>query len=211
LTDLTAINTVSTSPLAIAVNPRLNVKNLRELLALSRTRQVSMGLPLAGSLSHLVTEMTGQAIGIEFLNVPYKGAAPAIADVIAGHVDATVSDVGPLLPMHREGRVRIIMVSSEKRIPALPDVRTADEDAKGLVMTNWIGIFGPANLPKPIVEKLDAALKKIITRDDVRAHYQKASVTASALAGPEAFQRFASAEYLRYGRIVRERKIVLSE
>jgi tripartite-type tricarboxylate transporter receptor subunit TctC len=141
LTDLVAINTVSTSPLAIAVNPSLGVKRLKDLVALSRTRPIRMGLPLAGSLSHLVVEMTAKATGCAFLNIPYKGAAPALTDAIAGHIDATVSDVGVFLPMHKEGKLRIVMVTSEKRIDALPDVPTANEDAPGLVVTNWLGVF----------------------------------------------------------------------
>jgi tripartite-type tricarboxylate transporter receptor subunit TctC len=158
LTDLTAINTVSTSPLAIAVNPSLGVTRLKDLVALSRTRPIRMGLPLAGSLSHLAVEMTAKATGCDFLNVPYKGAAPALSDAIAGHIDATVSDVGVFLPMHKERKLRIVMVTSENRIEALPEVPTANEDAAGLVVTNWLGVFAPANTPRHIVEKINAAL-----------------------------------------------------
>lgn len=210
LTDLTAINMVSTSPIAIAVNPRLGVKNLKDLVELSRTRPIKMGLPLAGSLSHLVVEMTAKATGCNFLNVAYKGAAPAITDTIGGHVDATVSDVGVFLPMHQEGRLRVVMVTSEKRIDALPDVPAASEYAEGLVVTNWIGVFAPANTPKPALDKINGALLKVVARDDVRAQYVKAAVMASVMAGPEQFQKFVASEYARFGQIVRERNIVIN-
>ena len=211
LTQLTAINMVSTSPVAIAVNPKLPVKRLSDLVALTRQREVSMALPLAGSVSHLVTEMAAKAAGCTFLNVPYKGAAPAITDTIAGHTDATVSDLGVFLPYHRENRVRIIMVTSDKRVPVLPDVLTANEEFPGLVVTNWIGVFGPAGLPKPIVDAVNAALLKTVKASNVREQFAKSIVTATAMDSPEAFQSFVAGEYQRYGRLLRERGIVISE
>jgi len=211
LTDLTSINMVSTSPIGFAVNPKLNVRKLSELVALAKQRPVSMGLPLAGSLSHLVVEMVAKAAGCSFTNVPYKGAAPAINDVIAGHVDATVSDMGVFLPFHRENRLRIMMVTSDKRVSVLPDVLTANEEYPGLVVTNWIGVFGPAKLPKPIVDKLNAALQKMITLPDVRTQFERSVVTPVSMANPQAFQSFVASEYLRYGRVLRERNIVISE
>lgn len=209
LTDLVAINTISNSPLAIVVNSKLPVKSLKDLVALSRTRPIRMGLPLAGSVSHLVVEMVAKATGANFLNVPYKGAAPALNDTIAGHIDATVGDVGVYLPMHREGRIRIAMVTSEKRLDGYRDVPTANEDAPGLVFTNWLGVFAPANTPAPIVQKLNAALIKLVARADVRTGFQKASATAVAMPSSEQFEKFVASEYLRYGRIVRERNIVI--
>jgi tripartite-type tricarboxylate transporter receptor subunit TctC len=211
LTDLIAINTVSTAPLAIAVNPKLEVRRLKDLVALSKTRPITMGLPLAGSVSHLVVEMTAKATGCNFMNVPYKGAGPALSDAIAGHIDATVSDVGVFLPMHKEGKLRIVMVTSEKRLDVLPDVPTASEDAPGLVVTDWLGLFAPAKTPRPIIDKINSALVKTVAREDVQAAFQRASASASALAGPEQFQKFVAAEYLRYGQLVRERHIVIGE
>ncbi len=209
LTDLLAINMVSTSPLAIAVNPRLPVKNLQDLLALSRTRPITMGLPLAGSLSHLVVELTAKATGINFLNAAYKGAAPAVNDAMGGHIDATVSDVGVFLPLHKEGRLRVIMVTSDKRIEALPDVPSVSEFGPGMAATNWIGIFAAVNTPKAVVDKINAALINAVAREDVQAAYRGFSVTAAAMAGPEPFQKFVASEYQRFGQIVREKNIVI--
>jgi tripartite-type tricarboxylate transporter receptor subunit TctC len=211
LTDLIAINTVSTSPVAIAVNPNLGVKGLKDLVALSKTRPIRMGLPLSGSVSHLVVEMTAKATGCNFLNVPYKGAAPALTDAIAGHIDATVADVGVLLEMHKEGQLRIVMVTSEKRIDALPDVPTANEDAPGLVVNDWLGVFAPANTPRPIIDRLSSALIKTVAREEVQAAFQKVSAKASAMPDPEQFQKFVAAEYLRYGQLLREGNIVIGE
>jgi tripartite-type tricarboxylate transporter receptor subunit TctC len=209
LTDLMAINQISSSPLAIAVHPSTGVKSLKDLVALSKKRPIKMGLSLVGSVSHLVVEMIAKATGCEFLNVPYKGAAPAMTDAIGGNVDATVGDVGVFLQMHQEKRLRIALVTSEKRLPALPDVPTAHEDAPGLVFTNWLGVFAPANTPAPIVQKLNASLMKVAASNVVKAGFEKASATATSMASPELFQKFVAAEYVRYGRILRERNIVI--
>jgi tripartite-type tricarboxylate transporter receptor subunit TctC len=210
LTDLTSINMVSSSPIAFAVNPKLPVHKLSELVALTKQRPVSMGLPLAGSLSHLVVEIVAKAAGCSFTNVPYKGAGPANNDVIAGHVDATVSDAGVFLPFHKENRMRIVMLTSEKRLSLLPDVPTANEDYPGLMITNWIGLFGPAKMPEAIVEKINMALQKMITLPEVRAQFARSIVTPVSLPSTQAFQSFVAAEYQRYGQILRERNITIS-
>lgn len=210
LTDLVPINLMSTSPLAIAVNPKLDVKRLSDLIALAKTRQVTMALPLVGSLSHVVTELAAKAGGTQFQNVPYRGAAPAIADTIAGHTDATVSDAGVLFPFHRDGRLRLVMVTSDKRLTDFPDVPTGLEDYPGMNMTNWIGVFGPPKMPQVVVDRLNAALRKVVASPSVREQFAKSSVTAVALDGPPAFQSFVAGEYVRYGRLLRERGITIT-
>lgn len=211
LTDLSPINMISSSPLAIAVNPKLNVKRLKDLVELSRTRPVRMALPLAGSVSHVVVEMVAKATGANFLNVPYKGAAPAMSDTLAGHVDATVGDVGVFIPMHKDKRLRIAMVTSEKRLASLPDVPTADEDSPGLVVGNWLGIFAPADTPAPVVETLNAAIKAAVLRPEVQAGFRKAEAIPTSMSDPEQFKKFVASEYVRFGRLVRERNIVIGE
>lgn len=210
LTDLAPINLVSTSPLGIAVNPKLNVKRLSDLIALAKQRQVTMALPLVGSLSHLSTELAAKAGGVQFQNVPYKGAAPALTDTIAGHTDATVGDAHVYFPYHRDGRLRLIAVTSEKRLPGFPDVPTAQEDYPGLNLSNWLGLFGPPNMPKAVLDTLNTALLKVVASASVREQFAKSSVSAATLAGPEAFQGFLAGEFVRYGRVLRERGIVIS-
>lgn len=211
ITELTGINTISNTAIAIAVNPRLPVKRLKDLVELSRTRPITMGLPTPGSVSHLVVEMIAKSTGCRFLNVPYKGGGPATTDAIAGHVDATVSDVGVFTQMHQEGRLRIVLVTSEKRFESLPDVPTASEDAPGLVVTNWLGIFAPAGTPAPVIEKINDALMRAVARDEVKAAFRRANATASAMPSTDQFQKFAAAEYTRFGQLLRERNIVLQE
>jgi tripartite-type tricarboxylate transporter receptor subunit TctC len=130
--------------------------------------------------------------------------------VIAGHVDATVSDVGVFLPFHRENRMRIVMLTSEKRQGVLPDVQTANEEYPGLIITNWIGLFGPAKMPEAIVEKINMALQKMITLPDVRTQFARSMITPGSLPSTQAFKSFVASEYQRYGQILRERNITIS-
>lgn len=210
LKELVPINRISESPIALAINPKLGAKNLTDLIALSKTRQIKMALPLLGSASHLVTELVGQATGINFLNVPYKGGGPAMVDTIAGHTDVTVSDVGVFVNMHKEGRLRIIAVTSEKRLEALPDVQTVNEVSPGFVATNWLGVFASAKTPAPVVQKLGEAMRQAASRDEVKKAFREKSAEASAMANPEAFKRFAEEEFHRYGKILREKNIVIN-
>ena len=210
LEDVVGVNIVSTSPIGIAINPSLDAKNIQELTAQSKKSPITMGLPLVGSASHLVVEMVRKVTGCNFQNVPYKGGAPAMNDAIAGHVNSTVSDVGVLAPMHKAGKLRLVLVSSDKRLPELPDVPAAGETAAALVATNWMGVFAHAKTPKPVLEKISAALAKGVNDEGVRAQLAKYLATATSMASPDEFQKFVVSEYHRYGELVREAGIKIN-
>ncbi len=208
LTDFTAINTVGLTPEAIAVSPSLGVKDLKELLALARTRQVSLSSSGTGGLPHLTIELLMQAAKGKIVHVPYKGAGPAVTDTLAGHVNGIVMDVPPLFPLFQDGRLQPLAVTSAKRVEFLPNVPTAQEELPGFDVTNWVGVFGPAKLPAAVTARLNAALTKVVAREDVRAQLIKVAVVPSSMANPAAFQQFVAAEYGRWGKLVKEKNIV---
>ncbi|MBO9652223.1 MAG: tripartite tricarboxylate transporter substrate binding protein [Variovorax sp.] len=208
LSDFTPINTVGVTPEAIAVSPSLGVKNLKELLALARTRQVSLSSSGTGGLPHLTIELLIQAAKGKIVHVPYKGAGPAVTDTLAGHVNGIVMDVPPLFPLFQDGRLQPLAVTSAKRVKFLPNVPTAQEELPGFDVTNWVGVFGPAKLPAVVTAKLNAALVKVVAREDVRAQLIKLAVVPSTMANPAAFQQFVAAEYGRWGKLVKEKNIV---
>ncbi len=208
LSDFTPINTVGVTPEAIAVSPSLGVKNLKELLALARTRQVSLSSSGTGGLPHLTIELLIQAAKGKIVHVPYKGAGPAVTDTLAGHVNGIVMDVPPLFPLFQDGRLQPLAVTSAKRVEFLPNVPTAQEELPGFDVTNWVGVFGPAKLPAVVTAKLNAALVKVVAREDVRAQLIKLAVVPSTMANPAAFQQFVAAEYGRWGKLVKEKNIV---
>ncbi len=208
LTDFAPINTVGLTPEAIAVAPSLGVKNLKEMLALARTRQVSLASSGTGGLPHLTIELLIQASKGNIVHVPYKGAGPAVSDTLAGHVNGIVMDVPPLFPFIQDKRLHALAVTSAKRVEFLPNVPTAQEELPGFNVTNWVGLFAPAKTPKPVVDKLNAALGKVVAREDVRAQLLKVAVVPSTMSSPEAFQQFVAAEFHRWGKLVKDKNIV---
>jgi tripartite-type tricarboxylate transporter receptor subunit TctC len=207
LADFTPINTVGLTPEAIAVSPSLGVNNLKELLALARTRQVSLASSGTGGLPHLTIELLIQASKGNLVHVPYKGAGPAVTDTLAGHVNGIVMDVPPLYPLIQDGRLKALAVTSDKRVEFLASVPTAQEELPGFSVTNWVGVFAPAKTPRPVVDKLNAALAKVVARDDVRGQLLKVAVVPSSMASPEAFQKFVGEEFHRWGKLVKEKNI----
>lgn len=208
LTDFIPINTVGLTPEAIAVAPSLGVNNLKELLALSRTRQVSLSSSGTGGLPHLTIELLIQASKGNIVHIPYKGAGPAVTDTLAGHVNGIVMDVPPLYPLIQDGRLKALAVTSEKRVEFLPNIPTAQEELPGFNVSNWVGVFAPGKTPKAIVDKINAALVKVVAREDVRAQLLKVAVVPSTMASPDAFQKFVGEEFQRWGKLVKEKNIV---
>ena len=210
LTDLTAVNMLSFTSIAIGVHPSIEARTIGELAELSRKKPITMALPLVGSVSHLVTEMVAKATGCNFLNVPYTGGGPALNDTIGGHVNSTVSDMGVLIPQHQAGKLRIVFLSADKRVDGLPDVQVASEVKPELEVKSWIGMFAHGKTPKPIIEKINAAVVSSLASDAVRAQYKILSATPNAMASPDAFQKFVVGEHARFGAILRERGIVIN-
>lgn len=208
LTDFAPINTVGLTPEAIAVAPSLGVKNLKDMLTLARTRQISLASSGTGGLPHLTIELLIQAAKGQIVHVPYKGAGPAVTDTLAGHVQGIVMDVPPLYPFIQDGRLLALAVTSDKRVAFLPNVPTAQEELPGFNVTNWVGVFAPAKTPAAVVQKLNAALGKVVAREDVKAQLLKVAVVPSTMASPQVFQQFVAAEFNRWGKLVKDRNIV---
>lgn len=207
LTDFAPINTVGLTPEAVAVGPRMKVGSLKELLEIARTRQVSLSSSGNGGLPHLTIELLTQASHGKIVHVPYKGAAPAITDTLAGHVDGIVMDLPPLFPLIREGKLHALAVTSEKRFDLLASLPTAHEELPGFMVTNWMGVFAPAHTSRAVVDQIDAALKKVVAREDVHAQLLKNAVVPSVMASPDAFTGFVAQEFKRWGQLVKEKNI----
>lgn len=209
LTDFAPINMVGLTPEAIAVAPSLGVKTLKDLLALARTRQISLASSGSGGLPHLTIELLIQAAAQgKIVHVPYKGAGPAVTDTLGGHVDGIVMDVPPLFPLIKDGRLQALAVTSDKRVDFLPDIPTAQEELPGFNVTNWVGVFAPAKTPKAVVDKLNAALGKVVAHQEVRAQLLKVAVVPSIMGNPDEFTKFVAGEFNRWGKLVKEKNIV---
>jgi len=190
--------------MVFVVTPSLAVQNIKDLTNLAKRRpgEVTYGSSGNGSTSHLVTAALASRAGLSLTHVPYKGAVPALADLMAGQV-MMVADTPPTtLPHIKSKRIRPIATSMIKRIPQLPDVPTVDEQGiRGFNLNTWSSIVAPMGTPAPILDRLNTEIRKILAQPDV----QKRLVDMGFIAvgsSREEFARFLTAEYASWAKIV---------
>jgi tripartite-type tricarboxylate transporter receptor subunit TctC len=200
------------TPEAIAVGPTLaNVNTLGDLLQLAKTRDITLSSSGVGGLPHLTIELLLAASKGRIIHVPYKGGAPAVTDTVAGHVDGIVMDIPPLMSMIKDGRLKALAVTSDKRVDFLPNIPTAQEFLPNFNVVNWLGIFAPAQTPTPIIAKINAAIINAITRPDVRQKIEAAAIIPSAMESSATFQSFVNTEYSRWGEVLKQAKVELTD
>jgi tripartite-type tricarboxylate transporter receptor subunit TctC len=212
LTDFTPINIVGAIPEVLAVRSGLGVRNLSDLIALARTRSVSIASSGIGTMTHLTIELLAKTANCRFLHVPYKGGSPGIADTLAGHIDGVVSDLTPMVPLLKDGyQLAPVVVTSEKRSRLLPEVPTVNESFPSFGgATDWAGVFAPARTPPEVIAGINDAIVKVMLREDVAAPMSKNGVVPSTMASSDAFRAFVGAEFDRWGKLVKEKHIVTS-
>lgn len=205
LTDLTGITTVAQTPELLAINAAVPASNLQELIALSKSRRVTISSSGNGGLPHLAIELLRTAVpGGDIVHVPYKGAGPAITDLLGGHVDGILVDLPPLYPMVQDGRLRAIAITNTQRAVLLPDTKTSVEQGlPALLAFNWFAVMGPAKMPKPVVDKLYAALVQASRAPDIVLALRKVGVEPFTQASPSAFATFMREETDRWGAVAK--------
>ena len=201
--DFAHIGLVVESPSVWVANPRFPARTLDDVIRLSRAdaRGIDIASSGSGSSNHLLIVQFGRLTGARVNHVPYRGAGPAMTDVIAGVVPM-MSDSLPSSVAHlRQGSVRAIAMSSEARHPAFPDVPTFREQGVDLVSTSWFGLSAPAGTPAPVVRRLAAALADVLDDPAVVARFAEIGGTPGRR-GPEDYTRFIQAEIARWAPIV---------
>jgi tripartite-type tricarboxylate transporter receptor subunit TctC len=204
LTDLIPVTPAVLYPFGLAVGPAAaNVRTLDDLIGFARAqRGLNYASPAAGSAPHFLGVMLGRRVGVEFNHVPYRGAAPAIQDALAGQIPATINVLGDLVPHHREGRLRILAVTSAQRLPRLPDVPTfAELGHNDLTLDEWFGFFLPARTPAPVVEGLHRAVVAASQEPGLRETLQRLELEPRT-EEPAAFARRIRAEQEKWAPIV---------
>jgi len=169
--DFAPVGLIATSPLIILVNPSLPVKNVQELIALAKKQPGKINYASAGRGSgiHLGTVLFADTAGIDIVHVPYKGSGPALTDLIGGHVSIYFSSLPPAIGLVKAGKVRALGVTGLKRSPIFPDVPTvAEQGLPGFEAVLHYGIVAPAGTPKPIIDKLNAALRKSLESPELQ-------------------------------------------
>jgi tripartite-type tricarboxylate transporter receptor subunit TctC len=204
--DLAPVSLVGNVPHILVSHPTLPARNVKELIALARSRPDPDALNFAsqgpGTLSHLEQELLKQMGGFKALHVPYKGSAPGIADLIAGHVVLFFDSIPSALPHVKSGRVRALGVASSTRSPALPDVPAIGESLKGFQADSWFGIMVPAGTPRAIVAKLDADIQKALAYQEVKDRLLAVGGFVTG-GGPAELAARVREDVAKWGRVVR--------
>jgi tripartite-type tricarboxylate transporter receptor subunit TctC len=173
--DFSWISVASFYPFMICVRADSRFQNLKQLIEEARTKpgELKYGSAGVGSILHTTVELIGNQTKTKFLHVPYRGEAPAITAVLAGEVDFIAATTGPISARVKSGEFRALAVTGKTRWPDFPDVPTVDESAiPGFEVISWTGMAGPPNMPKPIVDRLNAELRKALAVPDVKSKLQ---------------------------------------
>jgi len=206
--DFTPITQVANVPFVLVVNPGLPVKNVAELVEYAKQNPDKLNYASSGSGSpqHLATEMLNHAAGIRMQHVPYKGAIPAITDVLGGRVQVFIGAVNSLLPHIKEGKLRLLAGAGGKRFAAFPDLPAIAETVPGVALDVWLGVFMPAGVPKDIVTKVNGDIAKALNSPEI-----KASLVAQGLevatSTPEALATVVREDYARWGKVIHDANI----
>jgi tripartite-type tricarboxylate transporter receptor subunit TctC len=205
LRDLTPVTVVATQPHMLVVNPSVPVKAVRDLIALAKARpgEITYASSGIGTGPQLVAEMFSTAAGVRMNHIPYKGANPALTDVVGGHAQIMFSTLVSGLPQVQAGRLRAVAVTSDKRSRHLPDVPTMIESGlPGFEAVGWFMVMAPARTPAPVLARLQTALAEALAQPAVRERLtgDGAEVVASK---PDAARRFLETEIQRWGAVVK--------
>ena len=210
LNDLQSITQTANVQLGLAVHPKLNANNVKELLTLLKAQpgKVDFASTGAGGNPHLFAEVFMQLSGTKMNHVPYKGSSAAHPDLLSGEVQVMFDAVAALAPHVKSGRIKLLAVCGDKRAALLPDVPTLDEaGVKGYGMYSWGGIIAPAKLPRPLIDKLNRDIGEALRLQDVRDRLTQ--LGAEVVAGtPEQFDALLRSETVRYAKLIKEAGII---
>ena len=204
--DFTPIALAVRVPFILVVNPSLPIESVADLISYAKAHPgvLTYGSGGAGSPHQLFAEMFKTMTGIEMTHVPYKGSAPALADVIGGHIALLFADPAPALPLVKAGKVRALGVTSAARLPAAPDIPSLGErGVPGFDAAGWGMVVAPARTPASIVSKLYDAFRTVESRSDVRERLIFLGLTPQTSPPPDTLQGFINDELVRWGKVVK--------
>ena len=210
--DFASITQIAVAPNVLVINPSVQAKSVGELVQFAKSKPGGLNYASAGSgtPAHLAGEMLNVTAGIKMAHVAYKGAGPALIDVIAGHVQLIVTSPIAAGPHIAGGKVRALATTGARRNPAMPDLPTVSETVPGYEITQWWGISAPAKTPSAIIQKLHADAVRIVKLPDMRERLSREGAIAVG-GSPQEFDAFAAAERARFGRVIKLANIQLKD
>lgn len=207
--DFTPIGQIGHVPLVVVVNNDVPAKNLVEFTKLARAnpKKYTWATSGLGTTSHLSEEMLNRELKLDMEIVAYKGAVPQLTDVVGGHVSAAVSPMPGVRPFVQAGRLRAIAVTSKERVSSMPDVPTvAESGVPGFEIQSWYGLWGPANLPAAVAERLNAEIVKAVDSPALKARFAELSFIP-AKSSPEQFRKLIREDLTKIGKTVKDANI----
>jgi tripartite-type tricarboxylate transporter receptor subunit TctC len=204
--DFAPVTIIGVSPMFLFANPSLQVQNVKDFIALAKSQpgKIAIASGGTGATTHLAAELLQTHAGIKLIHVPYKGAGPALTDVVGGQVPATFTSMATAAPFAKSGRLRILGVTSPKRLAAFPDVPTFEESGvRGMVFEHWWGVMAPAATPRPVIDKLHAAIAKALAAPDLRDRFAALAVEPRTNT-PEQFRALLESDLRRWAKVVKD-------
>ncbi|MGH6712258.1 MAG: Bug family tripartite tricarboxylate transporter substrate binding protein [Bradyrhizobium sp.] len=198
------ISLVASVPIVLAVHPSVEASNVRELIALAKAKPgtLNFGSSGNGSTNHLAGELLKSMTGINIVHLPYRGAAPAMNDLIAGHIPMMFDNIPAVLPQVQAKTIKAIAVAGTKRASALPDVPTvAESGVPGFEASAWFGLVAPAKTPAPVLAKLASEVDTILKMPDVQKRFTELGAEPGNISGP-AFGQFLAEETAKWTKII---------
>ena len=210
LKDFSAVGIVGSFPFALVINPKIPVNNLAEFIEYAKVRPGKLNFSSwgIGSTSQIAFEKFKQTTGIDLTHVPFQGAAPAITAVASGDVDAMMVPLSVALPQAKGGRIKILGVSSEKRIPTSDTIPTLSEQGVLVVISGWQILVAPKITPSAVIQILNQSLNKVLNSEVIRTSLTKGGITPSPGTSTQANAMIES-EWTRWGKVAKDAKISL--
>jgi tripartite-type tricarboxylate transporter receptor subunit TctC len=212
--DFTPISGLVSIHHALIVNPALPIKSVADLMALARQKPgaLNYGTFGIGSSGHLNMEALQRETGIRLVPVHYKGATPALTDVMAGHIELMFISVGSAVPQARGGKVRIIAIGAPQRLAGLPDVPTiAESGVPGFEAVSWFALYGPANMPPAVVDKINGEVRKLFADAAFNQTFMAPQYFESLAGSPAELTTRLDSEAAKWSKLIRDAHIKLSE
>ena len=203
--DFTPVTQIARILFLLVVHPSVPAKSVQELVTLAKTKPdaLNYGSSGNGSPQHLGTAMFMHYAGVQMHHIPYKGAAPAINDLLPGRIQVWIGASNSLLPHIKDGRVRLLAAASSKRSPLLPDTLTiAEAGFPGYALDIWLGVSMPAKVPQPIVSKAATGIVKVLSAPEIKARLAPQSVDV-VTSSPQAMAKLVREDYARWGKIIK--------
>ena len=212
--ELAPIALLARVPFVLVVNPSLPIQSVADLVKLAKEKpgQLSYGTPGPGTFHHLNAEMFKGIFGLDLVHIPYKGSAPALNDLVGGHIQMMFCDVPPAMALIEAGKIRALGVTTKERVPAVPNIPPlAEVGIPGYDTASWHTVTTTANVPKPIIDKLYANIREIMSDPAVTEALIKDGALPQVSPSPEEMKHFVESEIVRWGKVIEQAGLAGSE